>query len=869
MLIFVLSTLCSVCFSFGAEKARADAPKHVELVEFQQFNINTEDSRNELAINGKYGILLRFAEVLPPYERGILSDDSAEVNGSLKNVNLADVYSDKILINDLPLSFYSTAELCYYGEDYIWIYVFNMDIYRKISVKTEFTFLDRIIEPFTLYAKKVSGFTFWTEDSAEFIATNTYDVNYQKIEYNNIGYKYFHPKNGLLIEYDRDLSSTLTDREGGLMKINLLDPKYEGIIENDFLGAGESVGEKILIDGVPIKDIPDAEISYHSQRFLWLYVPDMINHSTVEIVANTLFINAFLPGLTLYSNGNEWLEYDPNAPRAVKENVSYVGIEWNNFDFGHKGGKCGILLQFNKNLSKVPSEYLGGTMNVNKVTTGIGAHVKLNGTPLNSIAGAEICYHNERFLWLYIPAGELSVAGGTYPHLTIDADTEFLNAVLPAVSIYFNGSYWQETAPVPSDFTDNAFSGIVINNVTIDENEGYIHTVISFENDFTAGNGSRPNFAQIGDAGERITVNGKTLHELYELDSNTRCAFDEGYGSNTLLLIFRKADLFPTGVYTTTTLTVTDGTKVMDCSLEAKSLYLVDGKWAETDAPSAPITEDKVAPYIYYYGEEDFLVFTDKTGYSVTDFISDVSALSYAFDECDGIILFDVEIPSEATTADKWNRGEWTVKIIATDAHANVCEKEITVTAIRSAEEFLSVYVNGIFSYRLRYGEKIGKDKCEELANGDPEKVDSAESYYVFTGWKVEGEFWDFENDVVTEDVWLSPTFREYNRLYTVTVTDSDKQVIDASTLKYGEVIDFAEYEKDGYDLVAKVDGAEVKRVTVNGDLFVELQYTPVKNDNGLLKAILILAVCWLGSTALILGGVIIYKKYIKKGGKE
>ena len=117
--IFALFIFCLGWLTWpNAKKVKADAaeePKHVSLAEFQFFNAYSEDSQNVAAVMGKYGMLLRFDD--------ILSDNVAEVNGGIKTVNLIDKYGDYVFLNDIPLKEIADAEICYYFEDYMWVYV--------------------------------------------------------------------------------------------------------------------------------------------------------------------------------------------------------------------------------------------------------------------------------------------------------------------------------------------------------------------------------------------------------------------------------------------------------------------------------------------------------------------------------------------------------------------------------------------------------------------------------------------------------------------------------------------------------------------------------------------------------------------------
>ena len=183
----------------------------------------------------------------------------------------------------------------------------------------------------------------------------------------------------------------------------------------------------------------------------------------------------------------------------------------------------------------------------------------------------------------------------------------------------------------------------------------------------------------------------------------------------------------------------------------------------------------------------------------------------------------------------------------------------------------MSIYVNGKFSYRVRYGDKIEHGRDEALANGAPVKADTDTSYFVFVGWTFNGRLWDFDNDVVTEDVWLSPMYKEYKRVFSVTVIGENNEEIDFLTVKYGDVIDFSAYEKEGYVVYAQMDGVIVKSVTVKGDTSIQLRYAPITQESVPTNkgSIALLIICWIGSIALIVVSIILYKKLGKKAGKK
>ena len=189
-LIFVLAAVCLLWFSPAKTSVYADTdePKQVSLREFQLFNIYTEDSRKEDAFESKYGMLLRFNDVL--------SDNISKRSGGIKTVNLVDLYGKNIFVDDMPLDCYTDAEMYYYLEEYIWIYIpnFAFSLYRTMSVKEPFVFEDRTIMPFVLYSSANEyGLPYWSDS---YIQNTPQHVKFQSIEWNNKGLWYFNPKNG-------------------------------------------------------------------------------------------------------------------------------------------------------------------------------------------------------------------------------------------------------------------------------------------------------------------------------------------------------------------------------------------------------------------------------------------------------------------------------------------------------------------------------------------------------------------------------------------------------------------------------------------------------------------------------------------------
>ena len=80
--IFLAIALC-LGTSFSHIKTNAEeleTPKSVNLTEFHYYNVLSEDSYNVTMGKAKFGMLLRFDDVL--------SDNRSEINGGIKTVNL-------------------------------------------------------------------------------------------------------------------------------------------------------------------------------------------------------------------------------------------------------------------------------------------------------------------------------------------------------------------------------------------------------------------------------------------------------------------------------------------------------------------------------------------------------------------------------------------------------------------------------------------------------------------------------------------------------------------------------------------------------------------------------------------------------------
>ena len=110
----------------------------------------------------------------------------------------------------------------------------------------------------------------------------------------------------------------------------------------------------------------------------------------------------------------------------------------------------------------------------------------------------------------------------------------------------------------------------------------------------------------------------------------------------------------------------------------------------------------------------------------------------------------------------------------------------------------------------------------------DPSKEATVSAVYTFDAW-------DFEVDVVTEDINLVAEFIESVRTYTVSYNVSGREdvVLEDKTAEYGATVDLTTLldgvDLEGYTVAITVDGKEATSIEVVGDVVVNVEFTADK----------------------------------------
>ena len=362
----------------------------------------------------------------------------------------------------------------------------------------------------TILLEVVSGTRFENQvlDGARFALTggswrSVYDVTLSRVRWNDADSgNAYDGKKGILLQYDTNLSTV-----GGEINGNTRS-------NTNF---ASTVGEHIYLGGQKLSTLPGALVSYHSQDNLFIYADNMAAYRTFTIEEGTPILNAILPELNLYYNGDsKWT----TTNRTVSP-VTYSNIQWNNIGYEVYEGKAGVLLNFGTNLSLVTAEINGGLATANLKDI-YGSNITLNGETLDNIANAELAYFNTMFVWIYAPG--MTTWENHVPTIEIAANSPFMDATLSAVTIYFYDNEWKEVAPkvLTINYSAGEYSRIRLfeNSVTVSSeyltdilSDSYDHaTVLSWtigSTDYFYGDTSNVNAT--------ATVNITTVLDFYTL----------------------------------------------------------------------------------------------------------------------------------------------------------------------------------------------------------------------------------------------------------------------------------------------------------------------------------------------------------------
>ncbi len=388
---------------------------------------------------GKKGVLLNFSENL-----SLVAD---EINGNIRPTNFASTVGEHIYLGGVKLSTLPGALVSYHSQNFLFIYADNMSMYRTLKIENGTSILNAILPEVNLYY----GVNQWSTTKP----TGFAEVNFTGIQWNNIGYAPFEGENGVLLAFSGNLSTLSQEYNGDFMTANLVKG---------------NIGDKVKLGGTALKNIEDAEITYHSQGFLWIYAPNMTTFGTLTL-ETTNFLDVILPDVELSFNGAKWETYVGEVePTVVCQGIAN-DVNNNILETVAQGNpvpRYRTLLKYDI--------ALGNTANSVNVVSTTGQGITLNGVKLSEIQHASIDYgHGSKYIQIKIPQDYQDALTGEIV-LEVAAGTAFENQILDASKFVLRNGQWapyKEPEPVK-------FAAIMWNNYGADVYEGKNGVLLSY-----------------------------------------------------------------------------------------------------------------------------------------------------------------------------------------------------------------------------------------------------------------------------------------------------------------------------------------------------------------------------------------------------
>ncbi len=298
-------------------------------------------------------------------------------------------------------------------------------------------------------------------DGSKFLLSNgkwnrANETTFDSIVWNDKGYDFYASMNGVLLKFGSNLSKNQSEIDGGIRSTNF----------------ASSTGNYIYLDGRKLSTLPGAFVSYHSQQLLFIYVDDMPSYRSLEIKSGAPILDSLLPQVNLYySSASKW----STEPKTYDE-VTFTGIQWNDIGYNFYKDMKGVLLAYNKNLSKRQNEIDAGIESINYASS-VGEHILLGGKKLSTLPGAFVSYHSQHLLFIY--ADNMP----SYRTLQIEAGTKFLDSSLPELTLYYGTTTKWSTTKEPN--APVTFSNIHCNNSGYDVYTGKKGLMLSYSDNLS------------------------------------------------------------------------------------------------------------------------------------------------------------------------------------------------------------------------------------------------------------------------------------------------------------------------------------------------------------------------------------------------
>ncbi len=451
-------------------------------------------------------------------------------------------------------------------------------------------------------------------------------VDVEKVDWDNQDWS-----DGIGKDWVKNKNKSLVPLDGYCLlpkyKSNISNSRYvdQNLITSNIPGC--NVGDKILVNGVPSKNVDGVTIYCYPENGFFIYVPyssivfsDNYDFLTIDVlegmsidgnyhtVATTFEFRGVL-GETGTIDDKKW---KINPTPIVKVQGEYDSIVWNNTDYSFlttddwwsgereangapSNGYC-VLLGFKEPGKSLTDQdnIIGPDNMIGRGVIGIGYNadykIKINGVNIIDVEDSKCYIYQGHYVFIYVTDASLSNRDiYEIPTISISEGLRFSEVVLPKCEFEFRGilgepNCWMHIRD-KSSLTRYAFNSIAggWNNKSADTSHN--ESVFQFGNVTDSlrvgGVADSSNLVnRYSDPGKKITINGMPLWQFDDAAvtyTHGRCYFH---------ISLPISCLFPSNGYKVVTLHIENDTEFYDSLLGEVTLYLQDGEWVETKPAS-------------------------------------------------------------------------------------------------------------------------------------------------------------------------------------------------------------------------------------------------------------------------------------------
>ena len=525
--------------------------------------------------------------------------------------------------------------------------------------------------------------------------------------------------------------------------------------------------------------------------------------------------------------------------------MTYKGIAagWNNLPSSTYGYNCLILSFGTHNVDFLADNEKPDATNRATSSYDIGKKLTINGVPIYKIhekfPSTKVGYdHGYAYFYIVYPVEILSSYKSYYaPTIHIEANTEFMDVLLPEVTLKYLGGVWIENNKEdykienPYDFTPHLCQGL----------PGYRDVVFPYTITSNAG----PIFVALPPTGVSIAYNINTGD--INPATNSYAFLIDGFYQTTIAIYFSNGSVSLTDkatggiVQTFYGLSLLPNTDYliemgMECGttsrfrLAINHVLMIDytfnsdksgqcDVWSLDTSNFISISNAKALPEYkpqIVYGGSSTYDFNE--GDPLYDFSNLVEVFDMFDDTAKGEISFDYS--TGAVTDNKYNEGKHTLNI-NTNIDGVSLSKVININ-VHGTTSIVPVYFDGSGVISAKVGSKI-------------EALEAPESYteggydYVFEGWYYNGAKWNFETDTVEGEMHLYPKFKKMEVHNKVSVNFVGLNLkSEEYLLTSGKTLPFNIFSIDGATFEVFEGENKIDSLVVNGDTSLTVKYKVV-----------------------------------------